>query len=380
MFSVCRRSWDSTLCTVQHLFAVFSTMFPLGMMVPSIYDSYMNHHNHTSVTKQDTDRHISDPPAPLVSEMLPVFLDYLRVEEHRTPTTLIRYESHLQKFITTVGDCPITQITSENLSLFKRRLLDGALAPATMAAMLSGLRSFLRYLKEERGFQVYDPEKVRRPKIPKHEVEYLTKEEVQRFLNAIPMNTQPGLRDRALAEVLCITGMRIAEALSLNRAQIDWETRMALIVGKGNKPRKVYFTDSALAWLRSYLDIRHDDHPALFVTQGEAPIRLKAQGTWKRFHRYAKHAGIGKRVYPHMLRHTMATTLLANGCPIGHIRAMLGHEHLTTTCKYYLGIIAEADVKAAHAKYLSYEVNRGNTTCVKLPGQENIHPQGLTAT
>ena len=72
-----------------------------------------------------------------------------------------------------------------------------------------------------------------------------------------------------LAEVLCITGMRIAEALSLNRAQIDWETQTAQIVGKGNKPRKVYFTDSALAWIRQYLDIRHDDHPALFVTQGE---------------------------------------------------------------------------------------------------------------
>jgi site-specific recombinase XerD len=64
--------------------------------------------------------------------------------------------------------------------------MDESLAPATMAAMLSGLRSFLRYLKDVRGFQVYDPEKVRRPKIPKHEVEYLTKEEVQRFFNAIP--------------------------------------------------------------------------------------------------------------------------------------------------------------------------------------------------
>jgi integrase/recombinase XerD len=258
---------------------------------------------------QDPDQHIPDPPAPMVLEMLPAFLNHLRVEEHRTPTTLIRYQSHLQKFIASVGDCPITSIASENLSLFKRRLLDKNLAPATIAATLSGLRSFLRYLKEVKGFHVYDPEKVRRPKIPKHEVEYLSKEEVQRFLNAIPTQTQPGLRDRALAEVLCITGMRIAEARSLNRAQIDWDTRMAQITGKGNKPRKVYFTDTALSWIRQYLDIRYDDNPALFVTQGENPIRLHAHGTWKRFHRYAKHAGIGKRVYPHMLRHTMATTV-----------------------------------------------------------------------
>src|SRR2546427_7616273 len=119
-------------------------------------------------------------------------------------------------------------------------------------------------------------------------------------------------------------------------------------------------------YIQQYLGIRHDDHPALFVTQGENPIRLQSHGTWKRFRRYAKRAGIGKRVYPHMLRHTMATTLLANGCPIGHIRALLGHEHLTTTCRYYLGIIAEADVKAAHAKYLSYDVNQGQKTNGKL--------------
>jgi integrase/recombinase XerD len=358
--------------------AALRTIFPLGTVARTSYHGCMNHHNHTFPSKEDSDQHIPDPATPLVSEMLPAFLDYLRVEEHRTPTTLIRYESHIQKFITTVGDCPITQIGSETLSIYKRRLLDASLAPATMAAMLSGLRSFLRYLKEVKGFQVYDPEKVRRPKIPKHEVEYLIKEEVQRFFNAIPTHTQSGLCDRALAEVLCITGMRIAEALSLNRAQIDWETQMAQIVGKGNKPRKVYFADSALAWIRKYLDIRHDDNPALFVTQREDPIRLLAQGTWKRFHRYAKQAGIGKRVYPHMLRHIMATTLLANGCPIGHIRAMLGHEHLTTTCRYYLGIIAEADVKAAHAKYLSYDIEQGKKTDDTLPGQENIEPEPLT--
>ena len=257
-------------------------------MIRTPYHRSMDHHDHTISSSDNTDHHVTDPQAPLVSEMLPAFLDHLRVEEHRTAATLIRYESHIQKFITSVGDCPITGITSEKLSLYKRRLLDQSLAPATMAAMLSGLRSFLRYLKEVRGFQVYDPEKVRRPKIPKHEVEYLTKEEVQRFLKAIPAHTQAGLRDRALAEVLCITGMRIAEALSLNRAQIDWETQTAQIVGKGNKPRKVYFTDSALAWIRQYLDIRHDDRPALFVTQGDNAIRLNAQGTWKRFHRYAK--------------------------------------------------------------------------------------------
>ena len=277
-----------------------------------------------------------------------------------------------------VGDHPVGAINSEKLSVYKRHLFDRGLSAATIATMLSGLRSFLRYLRDIRGLAVFDPAKVRRPAIPKREVDYLSKDELQRFLDAIPTQTNAGLRDRALAEVLCTSGMRIAEALGLDRQHIDWEAREARIIGKGNKPRKVYFTEATLIWVQQYLQMRHDDHPALFVTHGDNLIRLHAQGTWKRFRRYAERAGIGKRVYPHMLRHTMATTLLANGCPIGHIRTLLGHEHLTTTCRYYLGIIAEADVKAAHAKYLSYDRDQGKKTDDTFPGQENIDPDPLT--
>jgi hypothetical protein len=109
-------------------------MFPLGTVCRTAYHGCMDNHNHTQFAKDDTDYHVSEPQAPLVSEMLPAFLDHLRIEDHRTPTTLIRYESHIQKFITTVGNCPITNISSEKLSLYKRRLLDESLAPATMAA------------------------------------------------------------------------------------------------------------------------------------------------------------------------------------------------------------------------------------------------------
>ena len=75
-----------------------------------------------------------------------------------------------------------------------------------------------------------------------------------------------------------------------------------------------------------------------------------------------------------MLRHTMATTLLANGCPIGHIHVLLGHEHLGTTCRYYLGTMSDAEAKAAHTKYLSYTAEEGEQSDGKLPRQENITP------
>ncbi len=82
-------------------------------------------------------------------------------------------------------------------------------------------------------------------------------------------------------------------------------------------------------------------------------------------------------VYPHMLRHTMATTLLANGCPIGHIQTLLGHEHLTTTCKYYLGVMSDAEAKGAHARYLSYNPDGGEKTDEKKTGRESTQPWTL---
>jgi integrase/recombinase XerD len=159
--------------------------------------------------------------------------------------------------------------------------------------------------------------------------------------------------------------MRISEALSLNRSDIDWETKEARITGKGGKERRVYFTDQALGHLRRCLRFRHDDHPAMFVTQGNSVERLNPGDVWSKFRRYGVRAGLAKRVSPHMLRHTMATTLLSNGCPIGHIRTLLGHAHLQTTCRYYLGVISDAEAKVAHRRFLTYTPDTSEATDIE---------------
>ena len=130
--------------------------------------------------------------------------------------------------------------------------------------------------------------------------------------------------------------------------------REAKIIGKGKKERTVFFTDRALGWIKRYLESRTDDYPALFVCRN-GRTRLKRDDLWRYFERHRRLVGINKKVTPHILRHTAATQLLFNGCPIGHIKEILGHERLETTCRYYLGLDRRA-AKAAHQKYLRYDV------------------------
>lgn len=140
--------------------------------------------------------------------------------------------------------------------------------------------------------------------------------------------------------------------LSLKREQIDFVHREVKVVGKGNKERVAFLTERAITWLTSYLEQRTDCHPSLFATI-DGQRELKRTDIWRYFDRHRKLAKLTKPVRPHILRHTAATQLLFNGCPVGHIKEILGHSRLETTCRYYLGLDRRA-AKEAHQKYLIY--------------------------
>ena len=146
--------------------------------------------------------------------------------EGKSPATLERYQERLQRFISEMGDCRPGEITREKVSLYRRHLMDRNIGPVTIGGFLSCLRGFLKYLREVQGLTVMDGEKIKRPKVPHRAVEYLTKEEVERLMAAIPFQTWSGLRDRALIEVLFSSGMRISEALSLDRSLPDTPPRL----------------------------------------------------------------------------------------------------------------------------------------------------------
>jgi integrase/recombinase XerD len=297
-----------------------------------------------------------------IGMLAPLFLEWARYEMRRAPSTVQRYGEALQWVIRDIGDQPVTGLHMGHLLTLRRQMETRGCREARIAAILHALRAFLKFCREVVRIPTLSAREIRVPRIPRRDVVYLTRDEVQHLVDAIiapdtlwqdvPLTR---LRFRALVEVLLGTGARISEVLSLNRSDIHWERKEAKIVGKGNKERMLFFTDRSLLWLERYLSQRLDDDEALFVTQGDLPRRLRKEDRIKdTFAVYRRRADITKPVSPHILRHTMATTLLFNGCPIGHIKELLGHERLDTTCRYYLGLDRRA-ARAAHEQFLSYE-------------------------
>lgn len=305
---------------------------------------------------------MSQLPQLTIADVLPGFLDYIRVERSFSSATIRKYRSDIDWFLRDVGNLPVSEIELTDFIALKARMAERKVGEARVTSVICAMKSLLAYVRDVLRRPVVDLATIRAPKRMRRKVSYLSNEELDLFLQSIPLRTWAGkprlagIRFRALVETLAATGMRISEALSLNRDTIDWEQQEAKIIGKGNKERTVFFSDRAIQWLQRYLDLRPDGSPALFATaKGE---RLQCSAAEAAFRRNTQFAEMGKRVTPHVIRHTTATNLLRNGCPMGYIKEALGHERLETTCRFYLGMLSEADTKRALRTYLNYEVDR----------------------
>lgn len=296
---------------------------------------------------------IAPKQSSLMSGLVEDFLEYARYELNFSPQTIVKYRDSLRSFLRDIGDKPVETFEVQDFVHLKKLMMERGLSEARIASVVYAVRSFLTFCRNFKNFNTINPKQIRPPKRFRREVIFLTKEEIEAFINTIKVNTWNGLRFRTLVEVLLGTGMRIGEAISLNRKSIDWGKKEAKIVGKGNKERTVFFTKRSLEWLRKYIESRSDNHEAIFITK--KPFnRLNRDDIWRFFARHRKLAKIHKKLTPHILRHTVATNLVFNGCPIVHVKEILGHERLDTTCKYYLGVDKE-QAKKAHRQYLNYE-------------------------
>ena len=208
----------------------------------------------------------------------------------------------------------------------------------TMRVILNG---FFRYMADCGKITINPMATIEPIKYKKNIREPLTDIELEKLRYACK---KP--KERALLEFFFATGCRVSEVVSLNITDIDFNNRMLKVTGKGNKERIVCLNASAAIALRIYLDTRVDTGDALFVSDRRPYQRIKKEALEKIIRTLGQRAEIGRRVYPHLIRHTTATYLLRHGMPLEHVQDYLGHENINTTRIY-----AKSDKDAMIANY-----------------------------
>lgn len=213
-----------------------------------------------------------------------------------------------------------------------------ALKNSTIARKLSTLRSFYRYINEYIGIKHNPFLYFKAPKKGKRIPEFLFYDEVEAFFVAIDMQTDGGIRDRAMFELMYASGLRVSETTALQLSDIDMDEQMLRIKGKGDKERMIPFHDEAKHWLLKYLKtVRgkwtvHQTHSYVFVNQRGSS--LTARGIQYRMQNITNASHMHIHIHPHMFRHSFATHLLDHGADLRVVQELLGHTSLSTTQIY----------------------------------------------
>ncbi len=258
-----------------------------------------------------------------------------------SPYTIRNYLSdlsHFLRFLEAEG-LSLETLTRQAFRHYLARLSQDGVAPASIARKVSTIRTFLRFLVQE-GYLEHDPlPGVRGPKRPRRLPAYLSPEQVTALIEAASGAGPGELRDRALLELLYACGVRVSEVTGLNVGDVDLSEGIARVRGKGGKERLVLMGRPAAQALHRYLVagrpalLRNPHEQALFLNMRDGR-RLSARSVQAIVRHYAQRAGIDRRVWPHLLRHTFATHMLDGGADLRVVQELLGHASPTSTQIY----------------------------------------------
>ena len=274
-----------------------------------------------------------------MQEIFNKYVDYLRVERNASPYTVRNYTEALLKFFDYVKNKDIASlkdVDKQTLRGYLSYLMEQGTAKSSIARRLSAIRSFYRYLMREQLLEVSPAETTVSPRLDKRLPSFLTEEEVKRLIESPDLSTPQGQRDCALLEMLYASGLRVSELVNLDMEQVNLETKEIRVWGKGSKERLVLIGTPAANALTEYIKdgrpalLSGKKNDALFVSRyGE---RIPARRVQKILDKYSR--VIGKKVHPHMLRHTFATHLLDGGADLKVVQELLGHADLSSTQIY----------------------------------------------
>jgi integrase/recombinase XerD len=270
------------------------------------------------------------------------FSDYLRIEKRNSPHTVSAYRRDLSRFSAEFAGQKVDSVTTANIRNFLISLREQGLSPASVARILSSIKSFFKYLCQDKQFQDNPAEILETPKRWRKLPDVLSSEDVDNLLKCPDLVSVLGLRDKAMLEILYASGLRVSELINLQVSQLDMEVGYLRTLGKGSKERIVPIGDMAKRAVENYI---LNSRPALVSTRkdGGKPEELfvtrrgrgmTRQGFWKLLKGYVTQANIRTSVSPHTLRHAFATHLLERGADLRSVQQMLGHSDISTTQIY----------------------------------------------
>jgi integrase/recombinase XerD len=283
------------------------------------------------------------------------YMNFVAVEKGLSRNTLDSYGGDLVRYASFLGGlgCTIEETSKLEVMSYLLWLRKRGLSTKTVARCISVLRGFYRWLADEGMLPGNPLEDMESPRTTRSLPEVLSLDEVDSLLNQPDPSNPVGMRDKAMLELLYATGLRVSELTNLDLNSINMEAGFVVVFGKGAKQRIVPMGQTALQWMRRYLEesrgrlLGNNRSPLAFVSQwGRGMTR---QGFWKIIKKYALKAGIRKNISPHTLRHSFASHLLEGGADLRSVQSLLGHVDISTT-QIYTHVTRER-LKRIHARY-----------------------------
>lgn len=274
---------------------------------------------------------------------LKIFLAAKRVEGC-SEKTIRYYDSTIRNVLTSIGK-EVKSVTTDDLRVYLDEYQKRSNASkVTIDNIRRILSSFFAWLEDE---NYIDKSPVRR--IHKVKTCKTVKETYSDEVLELMRDHCDGIRDLAIIDMLASTGIRVGELVKLNRSDVDFENRECVVLGKGNKQRRVYFDARAKIHLQKYLRSRTDSNEALFVSLQHPHNRLLISGVEIRLRELGRKLDLCK-VHPHKFRRTLATMAIDKGMPIEQVQQLLGHQSVDTTLHY--AMVNQNNVKLSHRRFI----------------------------
>lgn len=276
------------------------------------------------------------------TDLLATFISYLKNERQYSTKTLNSYQTDLLEakafWQDNGGFTSWTQIETRDVEVYLQ-FLASKWARSTQMRKLSSLRSFYHFLTKRKYAKIDPTQTISLKKVDKKLPQFFYQSEINQVLSSLNDSRPLTLRNLALFELFYTTGMRVSEVSDLKLLQIDFDLKMILVHGKGNKDRYVAFDEQTKKTLQNYLV---KARPKLLANQADLKYvflnnqgqKLSVRGIEYVMQKTFNQAGISGKVHPHELRHTFATAMLNNGADLRTVQELLGHENLSTTQIY----------------------------------------------